>query len=264
MPPANALIVELLLVLALAAGIRGGVRRWRRGSDAARSDRARGLAEAALCAAAGVWVVDAVHFGSNSAGLWAGIALGAVSACLFAGWRVLVAIERHEENERRRGFDQSPRRNVGLLRVLAWSGSVYVWIAGFFVLGAGFALAHHFDENGAFDPVASVVMGSWVIGGVPAFFFIAWRLNVAERREDARIHAEDRGEVVGAPPVVPMALAAAAWAAIGVVTTAVATAVVLIETNGHFTTAATVAMVVAAGCSIAGAVAHLGWWRRRP
>lgn len=186
-PPAAVWVVEAMLLLPAALGVRDGLARWKRGSDTARSDRALGLAEAAACAGAGVWMVTLVHFGDNDAGLWAGLLLLVSAACLGAVSRVFVAIERHEENERRRAFEQTPRRNMGLLRLVTWAGAAYVYLVGWFVLSVGLVLGHRLDNEGAFDRAAGALLGGWALAGIPAWLLVRWRLRVAQRREDDRI-----------------------------------------------------------------------------
>lgn len=61
----------------------------------------------------------------------------------------------------------------------------------------------------------------------------------------------------------PAALAALAWAAVGVTTVLAAAAIALLAADGRYTGPVTVAMVISALASAGAAWAHLVWWRAR-
>lgn len=259
MPPPSALIVELLMLAGLAAGARGGYRRWKRGVDASRSNRYTGLAEAAGAAGVVAWLVGSVHFDAHPVTVWAGGGLLVTAVALAGVGRAYVAVERHDENVRRKGFDQSPRRNMGLLGLLVWFGFAYVVVAGFVVISIAVLLTDHVDEDTGFDRVGSGILLGWMAAAAGVYFVIRWRLRKARQREDERVLAEDRGEAVGAPSRVPLRLVVAAWIGLGLLTAMLVFELVVVSADGRYSVGATIAGLVAAIVVAVAALAHVRW-----
>lgn len=269
-PPPGVIIFEILMLGALAMGIRAGYRHWRRGPDLPNSIRYGAVGVGLCCAGVIVWIVAALNFHRATAGAWVALAMFALAAPFGAAGRLFFLSERHRDNRYRQELGLSGRRWLVPLFVGVWVGYVVILFGGWLVLSVAFVYGGRTTDSG-FDRGASAALLAWTGAMMLAGAGVYLRQRRSWRREDQRLRAEERGERSAPQWLARVWAIAVMWVLLGVALCFIAAATALLA--GHAASETRLGagldgvgygiVFVVGVASAAGGVVHCGWQMRR-